>query len=467
MKTIILVAVLWLCSLQFTFAARNTRKRKATADEDDDMRRARSLDDWNKLSRPTLNLIVAELSLEPRGSHAELAQRIFLHYHPQPQPDLTAPNPTHVNGDNVVIGDGQQPSSPMAAHFNELRDELYTVIASQIATITQDLSQQISQVTSSGTQTSASANNVQPVQQATTHQIPTSSNQLPHNSVSVNPVAAASQNQVPSHIPQINIPQQSNNFRFPAISTTNINLIQNGKYVNFDTLLPSSLSHPTSGYSIHLAQSSSGVDGEMPFTIHPQSSRRTIKNFPSWLSAWNIFIQAFCFFFPGFAGLLLAYQSQLTIYASRYEFSAWSTYDKLFRQNMANLHPNSPWSEVDRHLFDEVLLCAPVLAVCHTCREPGHYNSACPYRSSASHTGGAVSTAQRPVTQSQPPFLAPQRAAHPPTQPPVRGPFRANTSPCRFFNAGTCNFRTCRFPHICTTCRGSHPASQCPNRPGP
>ena len=208
--------------------------------------------------------------------------------------------------------------------------------------------------------------------------------------------------------PSTQSPQASSNFRFPAISATNTNLIQHGKYVNFDSLLPSSLSHPSSGYSIHLSQSSAGLDGEMPFTIQPQSSRRTIKNFPSWLSAWNIFIQAFCFFFPGFAGLLLAYQSQITIYASRYEFSAWSTYDKLFRQNMANLHPNSPWSVVDRHLFDEVLLCAPVLAVCHVCREPGHYSSSCPHRVSSSHHASASgATPQRPTAPSLPPFLAP------------------------------------------------------------
>ena len=251
MKTSLIILVAVLCGLQLTFGARNTRKRKAPADDDEDMRRSRTLDDWKKLPRPTLNLIVAELSLEPRGSHAELAQRILSHYHPQPDP----PNPTHVNSDDV-----EQPNSPMVSHFNELRDELYTIIASQIATITQDLSQQISQATSSGTQTSV--NNVQPLQQqASTHQSPTPTNQQHQNSESVNPVT--SQNQVPSNIAQINTPQSSNNFRFPAISTTNINLIQNGKYINFDTLLPSSLSHPTSGYSIHLSQSSSGVDGEM------------------------------------------------------------------------------------------------------------------------------------------------------------------------------------------------------------
>ena len=372
----------------------------------------------------------------------------------------------------------------MVSQFNDLRDELYTIIATQIAAVSHDLSNQLVQATTTNcAQATATSHNSPGEIQAQSHdqtqkQGPSQQQSSPViDNPSSMPYSVNAMNSVnpPANPPQVNnigspgtllnpnMNVQNNNFRFLSISTANINLIKNGKYINFDTLLPSSLSHPTSGYSIHLSQSSSGVEGDTPFTIQPQSSRRTIKNFPAWLSAWNIFIQAFCFFFPGFAGLLLAYQSQMTIYANRYEFSAWSTYDKLFRQNMANLHPNSPWSEVDRHLFDEVLLCAPVLAVCHTCREPGHYDSACPYRTSSQVGGGAGSTAQpRPSSTSQPPFLAPQRAA----QPPVRGP-RPNTSPCRFFNAGSCTFRGCRFPHVCTSCRGSHPVSQCPSRPGP
>ena len=251
-------------------SAAKTRKRKAAEqpDADESIRKSRSLEDWSSLSRPALNLVIADLSLEPRGSHAELAQRIFDHYHAGQSPNATT-DPTV--SPNVAVIDQH------TNQFKDLRDELYTVIASQMASITHDLSQQITQATSRNEQQPIS-NNVPSSQQV----------DFTHPSPSNVPIQPSTQS-----------PQASSNFRFPAISSTNTNLIQHGKYVNFDSLLPSSLSHPSSGYSIHLSQSSAGLDGEMPFTIQPQSSRRTIKNFPSWLSGWNIFIQAFCFFFPG------------------------------------------------------------------------------------------------------------------------------------------------------------------------
>ena len=270
---------------------------------------------------------------------------------------------------------------------------------------------------------------------------------------------------------QLNSAQQqlisvSNQFRLPSLSGSNLALVRTGKYVNFDYLLPGSLAHPSSSYSVQFHSTPvNGIGGQdVPFSFHPNSGRRVVKNFNSWLSAWNIFFQAFCFFFPGLAGGLLAYQSQITIYANRYEFTAWSTYDKLFRQNMANIHPHSQWSEVDRHLFDEVLLCAPVLAVCYTCREVGHYHSSCPSRM------------QSGIGFQNQPFLAPQRtgSSSRSTQPhprvltnTIHRPSSTHQPPvCRYFNTGSCTFHSCTFTHQCSICKGPHPATKCNSKSG-
>jgi len=261
----------------------------------------------------------------------------------------------------------------------------------------------------------------------------------------------------------ISTPPIVNQFRLPSLSTNNKVLIKNGKFVNFDHLLPGSLAHASSGYSLHfnnhLSNSGSGVENDSPLSLQPNAGRRTIRSFTSWLSAWNIFSQSFCHFFPSFAGLLAAYQSQIAIYANRYEFISWSTYDRLFRQNMANTHPNSDWGNVDRHLFDEVLLCAPVLAVCYICREPGHYHSSCPSR------GGQLGLDTQP-------FRAPQRTSNPTQFQPrsststttsrMLRPNHANShSPaCRYYNAGSCTFHACTFAHQCSICKGNHPASK-------
>ena len=62
-----------------------TRKRKAVdpVDREEEMRRKRSVEDWRRLSRTALDLVVAELSLEPRGTNDELAEGIHNRYNSQ------------------------------------------------------------------------------------------------------------------------------------------------------------------------------------------------------------------------------------------------------------------------------------------------------------------------------------------------------------------------------------------------
>ena len=129
----------------------------------------------------------------------------------------------------------------------------------------------------------------------------------------------------------------NSNIRLPSLSASNLQLIKNGKYVNFDLLLPAALSSNQAGFSLQVDPSQS-LEGDHSVNLLPRVSKRTIRNFSSWLGAWNIFVQTFLHFFPSFVGGLLAYQSQITIYASRYDFQAWATYDRQFRQNMANTH---------------------------------------------------------------------------------------------------------------------------------
>ena len=442
------------------------RKRKANdnAISDEAMRKNRVLDDWLALSRPALDLVVQDLQLNPRGTTRELAERVFHHYHPQQQDD----SPSQVQ-EQEGSGSGQNQLadtvqvSTFSTQFNELREELYSVLATQVADITHTLTQQINGINNVNTAESSQPLQI-PINSAP--QISPLQNQLPSQSLDVTPQLAAlqqQQQQVHNNINNVNNHHTVTNlFRMPVLSSQNLNLIKNGKFVNFDYLLPGSLAHTSSGYSIQFHQSAgtNGIDSDTPFSLQPQTGRRTIKSFSTWLSAWNIFFQAFCFFFPAFAGSLLAYQSQITIYANRYDFTSWMTYDRSFRQNMANTHPNSPWSEVDRHLFDEVLLCAPVLTVCHHCREPGHYHTACPSRAQSGSTSTLTSAAVQP-------FPAPQRTATPHANQPGPRPTRpqAPRGPpvCRFFNTGTCTFTSCTFRHQCSKCRGSHPANRCPN----
>ena len=105
-------------------------------DLDNEDRKKRSLEDWANLPQQALDSVIAELSLDPRGTEEELADRIYHHY----QGQVHAQQTNSVRG--TVEGNGVQPSAN--TQFNELRDDLYSVIATKLASITHNLSHQIS-----------------------------------------------------------------------------------------------------------------------------------------------------------------------------------------------------------------------------------------------------------------------------------------------------------------------------------
>ena len=140
------------------------RKRKANdisiSSDDEEMRKNRILDDWLALSRPAINLVVHELQLNPRGTTRELAERIFYHYHPQQQNDPPSQQAQDTSGSGQNLPASAVQVSDISTQFNELREELYSVLATQVADITHTLSQQISQINNVNT-----ADSPQPQQQ--------------------------------------------------------------------------------------------------------------------------------------------------------------------------------------------------------------------------------------------------------------------------------------------------------------
>ena len=285
-----MVCTFYLWVVLVVSTGKKTRKRKAAepTDLDEEVRKKRSLEDWAKLPRQALDLVIAELSVDPRDTDEELADRIYHHYQGQVHAQQTN------TVEATVEGNGVQPSA--TTQFNELRDELYSVIATQLASITHDLSQQISQVTARDSQNRPqppinSASQISPLQ-----------NQLPSQPPDATPQLAAPQqhHQQVQHNNINNVNYQhttANLFRMPVLSSQNLNLIKNGKFVNFDYLLPGSLAHTSSGYSIQFHQSAgtNGIDSDTPFSLQPQTGCRTIKSVSTRLSAWNVFFQAFCF----------------------------------------------------------------------------------------------------------------------------------------------------------------------------
>ena len=116
----------------------------------------------------------------------------------------------------------------------------------------------------------------------------------------------------------------------PALQQAVIDHIRNGEYVKFDNLLPSSAMVSDEFIFKVTGGTSPGVS-----LVPRQQGRPRVSTFSSWMLAWNNFIRCFCHFYPHCASELLRYQSTICDFASQFTFLAWSTYDRMFRYQMA------------------------------------------------------------------------------------------------------------------------------------
>ena len=73
------------------------------------MRKKRSVEDWKLLFRTALDLVTAELSVEPRATDDELAEKIYYNYNSQ------ATDPT----DTTVTKPAQTQNEPMFSQYKE------------------------------------------------------------------------------------------------------------------------------------------------------------------------------------------------------------------------------------------------------------------------------------------------------------------------------------------------------------
>ena len=170
---------------------------------------------------------------------------------------------------------------------------------------------------------------------------------------------------------------------------------------------------------------------------------------------------------------LIIYQNTITRFANQYIFAAWSSYDRLFRYQIAN-DPTRSWAVLDDTLYNLYVRGATLRIQCYICHTFGHIASQCPTRPSSNFrqsytspgtysTGRSADTSQRfemPRAQPfRPPFRAPQR-----TSSTFTGPRPRNF--CRFYNDNDqCNIPSCRFLHKCQYCLQDHPHTACPSKP--
>ena len=418
-------------------------KRKAD-EELAETNNKRSLSDWLELSKEALVLACNALNISSTGSQDILAQRLFVFYSesspitpiapsttsiPDPSSSSTQTNNSSTSTANSTF---TPPSTAIPASLNlqeVIRAEvqrclLQESVLSRPANPVLDPTNGIPSFP-----TVDISQNLFQSQSIPASQPPVASNGLLNffNPNIIQPVI-----DTPSTLPGVSFNQS----RLPPLPQAVIQQIQARKFVKFDSLLPAVSPLSSDEYTI---QVSSDCNNPTVSLIPKIQTRPSIVDFLTWMSAWNNFIQVLTHSHPHLFHDLMRYQSLITRFACQYSFSAWYTYDQLFRYHIAN-DINLSWASVDDDLYNRYIRGGTLRPICYSCRQYGHLAANCPTRSHLS-----------PSTRQQP-FLAPQRQPTHSSQHPT----------CRFFNQNEdCRIANCRFPHECRICYGNHSASKC------
>ena len=202
-----------------------------------------------------------------------------------------------------------------------------------------------------------------------------------------------------------------------------------------------------------------------------------MRDFSTWMQAWNLFFQAAIHYATYPLAHLMHYQSRITEYARKYPFPNVLSFDRAARNRIA-LNP-----EIGFHVQDEdsfsAFLQNQQLPQCFHCRTSGHLSNICPekstkpttpyYSRNTSRSGEFQSHQKQPTRfrpqqhQNQQPALQSNNTTQPSLTANSYNPTSNNT--CKYFNGPQkCNIVNCRFTHACAQCKQSHPVWRCPNK---
>ena len=269
----------------------------------------------------------------------------------------------------------------------------------------------------------------------------------------------------------------------PDLSKKQLDKVKKKEFVDFDSILPKiSLAQKPKK---KLLQVVSHTDG---FSLENTSKKREVTNLQTWLEAWGIYSKACLYYNTHPAKDLLHYQTRMAGIFKKYPSAAAINFDKDFRHRVANydrrFKDKAP-SLIANHLEG----CAKIR--CYICSDYDHVSSNCPVKKQAEQVESPVKTKLRRYTCNSTSHLnksCPQRrGTSTKSQRSQLG--QSNTSEaaeffrearqtgnnftsssyyqgkpkCRVYNNQhtTCNWRPCRYEHLCSNCGGKHPQHYC------
>ena len=256
----------------------------------------------------------------------------------------------------------------------------------------------------------------------------------------------------------------SNPYSPPGLKTATLNKIKKHEYVDFDDILPPP---PSTNCSNELLGFQ--LDDNNNRFLKPNQTKSKIRDYPSWVCAWNTYCQAYLHYHPDMHFNLFSYFKNIATIARKHKFESVYLYDKAFRHTLAAQHSLPPelctvsWCKTNDELFN-VYLRETLLPSCYHCSSFGHYASSCPYktnpRSSTRYNNPYSYVAEKQFrNDSQPQQSTFARNGNSNTRPLSN---TTNDICARYNQLGFCNKPPCQYRHICNKCYTTgHPGSKC------
>ena len=165
-------------------------------------------------------------------------------------------------------------------------------------------------------------------------------------------------------------------------------------------------------------------------------SKRLPPDFQTWSQCFSIYTAVMNQVSPELLPELMAYQSKIARYSLKYQWPLWIVYDMNFRQKKA-FTPGSSWTSIDGGYYSE----------CFTGMKRDRNEAWCRFCHSLDHTSAVCSMA--------PPTNKMRKSE------PHQGNATKTPPICINYNTKGCTFKKCFRLHICSKCRGKHPAKSC------
>ena len=181
-------------------------------------------------------------------------------------------------------------------------------------------------------------------------------------------------------------------------------------------------------------------------------SRKLVPDLATWMQCFGLFTAAVARKRPESIPDLMAYMTIIARASQKYRWPSWVIYDQNFRLEVAG-NPDQVWAKVDPSIYAQCFTGQSVSPEnwCSQCQGLDHATARCPFKPAKrvwSNTGGQTPSGSQAPTRMYQPTSAGMQAC-----------FKYNqyNGDCKHGRNG----RKCRYPHVCSSCSGPHPAQNC------